>query len=527
MKAFKESDILSQTFRVAVIEEITKGWEAKARKAEHEKREEVFKDRTREYALRLIKAEMGEKAVLELQHRTPNISMTKKVVEKKARVYKDEPVRKAEKETDQKALDGLAKYLKLNAMGKTINKKVELHQNVQQRAMPVENYSEKTLTGAPTWGVKLSMVQPARYDVIEDPDDPTQPLVTVLSYIDLGDGLLSDYRSADNVATKIGSGEQATTRAAAAMDPKKQRFIFWSQNYHMTTDGAGDIVAEGSITPKGAINPWGVNPYTPYSKNQGESYWADGGEGLADNPILFNLLLGDLNYSAKYQGTGLGYIICKNPPSDVVIGANRFVRINMEEGDPEPKIGFASANPELVEAMQVIEQQLAFWLTTEGLEPGAIAGKLDASNLSSGIHAVIEKSEPVSAIEEEQQLYQTAEPIVVDKVCKMVARLRALNLPLCKELAELNLPEELPYTLTFSSAKPMLTEEQRVDVVSKKQKLGLYLDEDLVKELHPDWEEKVVNEYMAKLQAQKKEKAALEPKPAPDPNAPPKPAPQA
>ncbi|MES2202143.1 MAG: hypothetical protein V4498_07825 [candidate division FCPU426 bacterium] len=181
MKAVLESDILNEAFRKAVIIEITRGEEARARKEEHERREQVYKDGTREYATRLVQLEMGNAAVLEMQHRIPNISITKKIVNKKARVYKDTPVRKATNEADQPKLDTLAKYLKLDSWGKKINRKVELHQNMEVRVLPYENKAELDAGGRPTWDIKLALFHAGRYDVIEDPNDPTTPLAVILS----------------------------------------------------------------------------------------------------------------------------------------------------------------------------------------------------------------------------------------------------------------------------------------------------------------------------------------------------------
>ncbi len=516
MKANKESDILDPAFRKTVISEIMRGVEVRARKAEHEKREEVYKDRTREYALRLIQKEMGDEAVLEMQHRVPNLSITRKIVDKKARVYKDRPMRKADNASDQDALDGLIEYLKLDFVGKEINRKVELHKNILVRMLPVPCDDELTPQGQPTWDLRLGIFQPARYDVIEDPRDPRYPLAIVLSYVDLGGGLLRDYRSSDSIATTVASGEEATDRANA-VDPKKRRFVWWSKSYHMTTDQAGVIMAEGDLTPEAGVNPLQAMPFIPYSKDQGESYWADGGEGQADNAILINLLLADLNFSAKYQTTGLGFIISDDPPTNVKFGANRFIKLTQKEAGLKPEVGFASPSPKLQEAMGIIEQQLSFFLTTEGLESSAIAGKLDATRATSGIHAVIEKSEPVSAIEDDQQLYKDMEPEVIELACKTVEYLRNNNLPLHPDLAALNLPAELPYTLSFSSAKPVISDSDSINLLIQKQETGLFTELQLLEDAHPDLDEEELKALQAELHAEKAAKAALLPQAPPAP----------
>lgn len=493
MKLRTEKEIMDVRTRVAIIEDISVGKESKARKAEHTKRAEVYNDRTREYVLRNIKEEMGNSTALEMLHRTPNISITKKVVDKKARVYKDRPVRKADKVKPGKVLEAFADYIGLDAFMKKVNKKVELHLNVLVKALPVKSVDEEGF-----WDLRLGILTPQNFDVIEDPDDPTRPMVIILSYARHDAMFLSDYRAGDSVDNTI--AEPSASEAKVASIGKEAVYVWWSKSFHFITDEKG-VLQAGS--PEGGVNELGFLPFESFAKGQDGRFWVDGGEGLADNAILINHLIADMNYSAKYQSVGIGYVTGKSVPKEIQMGPNRFITIEQEEGQPEPKVGFATPNPKLEENLNIIEQELAFFLTSEGLEPGAISGRLEGASAQSGIQEIIQKSEPSTAIEDDQQLYKDTEPRLVRLSARVVADLRDRGV-LCKELEEVgDLPIDIDYALTFERPKPFMTDKELIEIIEARQRTGLFTEQELLQELHPDWDEKMIEEQLAKLKEMK------------------------
>lgn len=529
MKVRSEKDILELGVRKVIITEIMDSQGVKARKLEHEKRHEVYKDRTREYVLQAIRKEMGAETVLEMEIRTPNINITKKVVKKKARVYKDRPNRTVSVETaaggtgagaegqpaadtaenkKQSQLEAYCEELQLDAFMKDVNRATELHRNVLVQILPHPDSADLTPAGAQRWTIDLKILRPNRFDVIEDPNDPKEPMAVILSYFDEGAGVLSDYRAERLEPTNVLAQNENSREAGKAqtLDTRKRLFVWWSRNYHFTTDESGAVLK--IVDQEEGLNPFKVLPFVSFAKDQTEGFWSDGGEGQADNAILINLLLADLNYASKYQGTGLGWMSgdAASIPANVYVGPTRFVKLPYREGEPEPKIGFASSNPNLKDMLDVISQQLGFFLTSEDLEPGAISGNLDANNAASGIQEIIQKAEPMTSIEDDQQLYKDKEPQLMEKF-QLIAKVYQGKGLLCEDLDEPGkITEPIDYDLTFTPPEVVMSEGERVDVAQKKKNLGLYTEKQILADLHPDLTGEALDALILELKAEREAK---------------------
>ena len=104
MKFVNEEMILNKEARLLLIKEID-GPENRNRKLEIKKRYEILKDRIKKYILENLLEELDPATVKDMQSRIATINLYKKVVGKKARVYRTAPKRLAGEGTDQEQLD--------------------------------------------------------------------------------------------------------------------------------------------------------------------------------------------------------------------------------------------------------------------------------------------------------------------------------------------------------------------------------------------------------------------------------------
>ena len=493
MKAQTESVVLDPAYRAGVIKEILTGQESLARKDEHKKRREVYNDRVKDYVLRMLRAEMGVDTATEMQHRAPNINITRKVVDKKARVYKDRPFRKPEEESNKENLDATVDAISLDSLMKRVNAGVELHFNIFLQLLPFQD----RISGK--WGIAPNVLDPSRYDVIEDQSNPGLPMCVITSYYRDDNGFVSDYRRADGEESKTAEPSEAKGKEMT------QYFVWWTDSYHFTTDEKGAVVNASDDKLK---NPFGGIPGVFFSKRPAQDgYWIEGGDGLVGNALLFNLLMADMNYSAKYQSIGIGWIRGKGDLSKVNIGPSSFVRMKYEEGDPVPEIGFSNSNPALGDNMAMLEQFLAVMLSAEGLEPGTVTGKADAANAQSGIQEIIQRSEPTSIIEDEQQMYKDQEPEIVRLLVRLTKKYGSLLMEKFKDTAKL--PEDVDYELTFRSPQPHISEKERLEILALKQASGVYSTDEILEYAFPDMDAEARKAKAAEIDAKK----AAEPEP--------------
>lgn len=479
MRQFNEEDILDETFRGKIIKEI-QGPENQQRKADSFKRWEIYKDRVKKYILEKLQQELDPETLIEVESRTSTINVFKKVVNKKSRIYKVSPNRKVIQEKgDDEQLQKLINCLNLDSEMKKVNRYTVAFKNCLVYVKPILDKDG--------YRYKIVVLAPHEFDVIEDPQDKTVPRVIILSEYDsditysnesasdrTGKGLRTNFRDGDNKDQVI---------ADSPSDGDKTQFIWWSDNYHFTTNEAGMIEGE----KQDIDNPIKRLPFVSFADCQDNDFWAVGGEDLIDGAMLVGMLLTDLYFIAKVQGMGLFYYFGKGAPKNFKVGPNKALTAEVAEGDPTPQVGFASANPPLDQHMAMIEQFLALLLTTNDLAVNAIAGQLNAATATSGIHEIIQNSEPVNALEDEQEQYKDKEP----EILEIAARWQNVYLntkegltPKFKDIGKM--PDETSYVLSFPSPKPMLSEKEQAEIDNLKIAQGIKNKIDLMLDENPD-----------------------------------------
>ena len=500
MQIYNEDDLLNIEFRKSVIEEI-EGEENIARKAESYKRYEIYRDRIKKYILEQLILEMDEATVKEMQTRIATVNMYKKMVQKKARVYKNAPIRTSIDKGNQDYLMSLSELINLNSVMKKVNRYVEAFRNCAAYNKPYKNYAKDG-----RWSHKVDVLAPHQFDVIEDQDNPDIARAVILSHFKRS-SLSStsedpQSRVKSGIATNFRDGDNQRQKIADSPGDKDKEYIFWSNKYHFTCDHKGEIVSIDKDGARVTSNPIAELPFTFFSKDQDGSFWSVGGEDMIDGCILINTLLTDIYFIEKVQGMGLFYLFGKNVPKTFKVGPNRAITMEVEDGDPTPQIGFASSNPPIADHMAMIEQFVAFLLSTNDLGVNAIQGKLDSSSANSGIQDIIQNSEPMTAIEDEQEQYKDKEPDLMNKANRWQGVLDGSETGLSIGFSDIGSVDNLLYTMSFEDQQHYSSENEKLDAIKKKVELGVWNKVDAMIEENPDLTRK---EALKKLLEKSKE----------------------
>lgn len=473
MKFINEEMILDEKVRALLVKEI-EGAENIKRKKEALKRYEILKDRIKKYILKNLLDELDPETVQDMQSRIATVNIYKKVVGKKARVYKTAPKRIAVNKADQKKLDDFVDAICLNVKMKKANRYLEAMLNTDVIVRPIKEIHELTNQGNPKWSYKIDPLPPHRYDVVEDENDSERAMGYVLSNFRSVD-LISDdnpnNREPNGMVGNFRDGDGKNQMIADSPNDQDKEYVWWGHRYHLTFDKDGKIIE--SKTPKDRLNPIGMLNVVSLAKDRDGSFWSVGGEDLIEGSILVNTILSDIYYIAKMHGTGLFYIFGKGVPKSYKVGPNQAITMNMEEGDPTPEIGFANANPQLSDHKDLVEQYVAILLTTNDLEPGSVSGQLSATSAASGVQELIIKAEPTGSIEDDQETFKDNEPTVV----KIAAAWHNLYLDkglLVDRLAKLGkIPKDLDYSIKFGAVQQFMNEKEKLDVIEKRMDIGL------------------------------------------------------
>jgi len=524
MKITNEAQLLDVDVRKKLIE----GFEStnnKRRKDEAFKAYECLKDKTINYVLALLLRQFEPETVDEMQYAMTNISILRKVIDKLAKVYANGVKRTMPGEGNEEnmvgtqAVEEMADLLKLTKTMKKANRYFRTFKNcvVYVRPMKVE---EK-------FAVKVEAKAPFNYDAVENPDNPTEALAIVLSdyaparttLYALGNpatagrgreiGVVREGEAEEARLTQAYSSITDQTKGGTQDKEEDRHYIWWSKNYHFTTNQKGELVdtGEGLLA---VDNPILQLPFVNLAGEQDECFWAEGGSDLVDSGIKINVMVTNVQHVGVQQGYGQMFMTGKNLPKSVKVGPTHCIQLEQAEGEPQPTVGYLTANPPLAELKELCEMAVALMLSTNNLSTSNFSMSLDgAKDFASGIALLIDKSESTEDIGEQQQDFVEKEPLIWyliglwSEILKekdlLVEDQSAIELPEAEELKKLR--------LQFPSPKPLVSESDQLDVIKKRKEIGLNTEVELIMRDDPSLNEEAAKEKLAKIKAEKQANA--------------------
>ncbi len=507
MRIQSESEILDPRVRKQIIEEILAP-ENQERKNEAFKRYECYKDLTKNWVVQELLKTFSQDTVTQMGYAIANVSLVKKVINKLARVYSNGVTREIvgnEEATD--SLKELSKVLELNDKFKKTNRYLRLQNNVQMYLKPVPLSNGK-------YTVKPEILQPYLYDVVEDFYDRTKMLCLVISDYEknLVNYTTSDVSSAgvrrQTTTYKMGDGKDQviadSPSDATISGSEHKQFIWWTDSFHFTTDSKGNILSSTDELE----NPIRQIPSVDFNLDQDNQYWSIGGSDLIDAGILINSMLTQVNNIGVVQGYGQMWMKGKKLPTNVVVGPNKIIRMEYEEGEPVPDLGFAQADPKLQELMEAIQMYTALTLTTNNLSTSGVSTQLSGSaTFPSGIAMLIDKAESQEDVKDQQELFVNKEQKVWDIIKKWMDVYSTRNL-LDESLLSSPIPDAAEISVSFPQANIIQTEKEKLEVIEKRKDLGLNTMIELMMIDNPSLTKEQAAEKLIEITKEKIEKLA-------------------
>ncbi len=516
---FKEQDILDVKFRANVIKEIM-GAENQARKLEQYKRYEVYKDKVAKHTKILLLKQFDDKTVKEMEISLTNVSLCKKIINKLSRVYAAGVERTLKKKrgnakAGQEVFDKFQKHIKINSVMKKANRYLRIHYNIWVMALP--KAIRDAMGNILNYDLKLSVLPPFLFDVIEDPEDKENAKVLILSNFIAESGVIKSDDPARNGQRGVagqsspinnfarGDGkDQVIADTPMDSDPKNRNFIWWSQNYHFVTDTKG-VISGG---PKDFQNPIKVIPGISLNADQDGDYYSQGGEDLIDSCILANAMMTNINHIGIQQGYGQAWMRGKNLPQQVRLGPTNIIKLEMSAEGESSEFGFANSNAPLNELKELTVTQIALLLSTNNLSTKGVKVNLDSGvDFPSGVAAMIDQSESTEDVKDQVQLFLDQEPSLWEILKKWVDLYKERKL-LIEDLQEVDFdPKEI--LINILEAKPIQSESEKLDNLKKRKDLGINTMIELIKMDNPGITDEEAEKKLLEL-TEEKQKQMLE-----------------
>jgi len=382
---------------------------------------------------------------------------------------------------------------------------LKLHRNVTVYLKPVPYWDKN---GNLKYTIKVSVLTPYLYDVVEGYYDRTKPMVYILSNYDYDattkysviDAAL-EGRAINTTQPSVGDGrdqiiaDTPEDQDDSATDNKE--YIFWSDSYHFTTNSKGEVISETTDNPIDEL------PFVNFTQDQDGSFWAEGGDDLPMGGVLINSMLTNINYIGVTQGYGQFWMRGKDLPRNLRVGPSRAVLMEHTTEDPTPALGFATSNPNLTSLMDTVETYTALLLTTNNLSTSGISTDLNgSSNFASGVALLIDKAESMEDVKDQEQIFKDNEPDLWHKINKWLMHYQSQGI-LDPELENLIIPEDEMVTVSFPSISTIMSEQEKLEILERRKALGINTMIEILKKDQPDLTDEEAEEKLLKIQEEK------------------------
>lgn len=395
-------DLTDQAVRRSIIEEITVNEDNLSRKREAQKRFDVYRDRQDRYITEKLREEFSNKTVDEMR-KVLSINISKKIIDEQASIFNSEPERlftdASEKEIEQ--LENIYRINKINSSLSTSNKYFKLFKQSALMVVPQDGKISVRALG-PMW-----------YDVIPDDSNPENAFAYIMNVWDF-DTNKTIRQVTDNATERYFNNDHINQQIADDNDRKAllQRFKVWTATDHFTMNGKGQIM--GGVEP----NPIGRLPFIDIAVEKDFQFFVRRGQNVTEFSIDFGVQLSDLANTARLQAYAQAIVTAVKQPTNMVVGPNHVIFLQMDPNRPElnPRFEFVSPNPDLSGALEILETQLKFLLSSEGLDTSLVTGKGDSRQFASGMDRLLAMLDKFEATKADTDIFRCVELELFDLI---------------------------------------------------------------------------------------------------------------
>ena len=346
---------------------------------------DMFQGNLLPYVEEDLSRQLSPQSYEQARFRIPPINILRRIIEKLSRVYARPPLRIVEGTTsDQELAEYYFESFKINQTMSLCNSYYNLFKNCLLE--PYLYKPEYEVSGVP----KLRVLSSDKFIALSDDKQNPAALTTVVIY-------QGKYKP-----TPTGT-ERRYFKAV-----NREQFIYFDEDRRDVTAMFAPL-----DNPEG-INPYGVMPYVYLNKSE-DTIMPTQDTDTKRMSILIPTLLADTNFASMFQAFSILYGIDVSDQG-LKMAPNAFWTFKTEPGsDTTPSIGQLSPQMDVNGSLNLIASQLAFWLNSRGIRPGAI-GEITASNFSSGISKMIDEMDTVDDRQMQVPHFKTAEEDLFDLV---------------------------------------------------------------------------------------------------------------
>lgn len=474
-------DVLSLGVRKQFLDEILQE-ENQRRKEESLRRYEIYKQNQKRFVLQALVNEFSPKTVSSMRTLT-SINLTKRIIDQKASIYRDAPLRTFSRfggtslsDTEIKQCENIYSTGGFNIGFKTANRLFKLQSDqIHLQCIPQEHK------------LTLRVLMPHHLDVVPSKDHPEKGEVFITSvmdtsrlltnmYQDLQGSQFNDYR--DLRDQKIADPDDMQKRA-------KMRFIWWTDEFNFSTNGLGEYTDENNMPievqdpAKTFENVIGKAPFVDVSAAKDYEYWLRSGSSVCDFAVEMGVMLSDLSNTMRLNGHIQGVIYSEKVPGKVAVGPNVFIHIPLDPDKAvQPRLEMLSPTAQIEQQMKTLESLIQLLVAAEGLDSKSIGGMAGGTTYSSAIERLLALMERFEASRDDIDAFSKAEAEVFDIAKRWSNLYQNTNdeegePSLVPDINISQIPEDTRVAVSYAKPEEMMSDKDKTDMVIAQLNEGL------------------------------------------------------
>lgn len=270
----------------------------------------------------------------------------------------------------------------------------------------------------------------------------------------------------------------------------------WSDEEFVIFDGEGRVRRDLMAATGNAdgVNPLGKMPFVYINRSPNLIVPKIDTDTLRMT-ILIPTLLSDLNVAAMFQSFSILYGVDVDD-ENLVMSPNAFWRFKSDAAtDNKPEIGSIKPDTDIDSVLKLIQSQLAFWLQSRGIRPGAI-GQLSSENFASGISKMVDEMDSTDDRKRQVDFYEDAERQLWDLVANH-AHPYWVAAGLIDQTSFFSPGVQIE--TNFSQQVPVLNRKQVIEEVKMEMEAGLLSKKDAIRRLDPHLTNEEIEEKLESI----------------------------
>jgi hypothetical protein len=465
-------------YDIKVILDEIESQENKARKQREFKSFQIYDGNLKSYVKNRIR-EMYPKSWD--MYTIADYSLLKKITDKRAKAYKENPIRRGANNDETTAYEDITREGCLNQAMARFDKYFNQHKYAL-----MSSFMELNSEGKPEF--RFMPLAPYEFDCVKN--DKGEIKVVILSYPDSTMIVGSDSDGMDSIiaGAKADEGQQSKI------------YAFWTDTNHYlvkvmksaTSTGLPEFVPIQDNPMN--VNPWGILPFAYLPESDTPNYPV--ASPLPDQTVELGSLLSVYLTSGNMQ---IGQLVLKYPQDQdiqmITHGLMAGIKLPQSTSPDaaETTADYISPSPQMDQHRTSIMTFMNLILDENGIRP-ASGSDISIEKFSSGLDRMISESDVQDIIESNQNMYADLEQDIYD-IVRM--QLESINI---RTLSDVDLE------IKYRKPKMMVTDTERLNNIEKMLQLGLIEEWEKFMIIDPNLTEDQAKEKLARINMESESK---------------------